>query len=133
MFTGRLAGAMEPHPGVASRHVLVVDDHLDTREIYALLLRGSGYTVYEAPDGPSALAVLQRKHVDAIILDIGLPGMDGYEVARVIRADGSHADVRLIAVTGYGSPEDRERARAAGFDRHLVKPVTPDEFLGSLE
>jgi CheY-like chemotaxis protein len=58
--------------------------------------------------------------------------MDGYEVAKIIRADGSHGDLRLIAVTGYGSPEDRERARAAGFDRHLVKPVTPDEFLGSL-
>jgi CheY-like chemotaxis protein len=113
--------------------VLVVDDHRDTREIYTFLLRGCGYIVHEAADGPAALDVLQHVHIDVALVDIGLPGMDGYEVARRIRADGSHSGMRLVAVTGYGSPEARARAHEAGFDRHLVKPVTPEEFLGVLD
>jgi CheY-like chemotaxis protein len=133
VITSRLGDAAEQHHGLSARRVLIVDDHFDTREIYGLLLRGSGYVVYEAADGRSALDVVEHTRIDVAILDIGLPDMDGYQVARRIRSDESHAGMVLIAVTGYGSPEDRERARLAGFDRHLVKPITPDQFLGALE
>jgi CheY-like chemotaxis protein len=133
VITGRLNYGAGQEPGVVARRILVVDDHRDTREIYALLLRGCGYVVHEAADGPAALDVLQHAHIDVAVVDIGLPGMDGYEVARTIRADESHSGILLVAVTGYGSPEARARAHEAGFDRHLVKPVTPEEFLGILE
>ena len=119
-------------PTRVSRRILLVDDHVDTREIYAFLLRDSGHVVYEAADGPAALTVLRNIEVDAAVVDIGLPGMDGYELARQIRADAAYSDVTLIAVTGHGLPEDRAHSRAVGFDLHLVKPVTPDELLRAL-
>jgi len=102
--------------------VLVVDDSEDNRESLSLLLEQLGHRPTRAADGPAALQQLQEGDHDLALVDIGLPEMDGYEVARRIRA-GRSREVYLVALTGYGQPEDRERSRAAGFDDHLTKPV----------
>ena len=86
------------------------------------------YEVHEAADGPAAVEVILRLRPDAAFVDVGLPGFDGYEVARRIRASGVGPGPCLIAVTGYGLPADQERARAAGFDFHLVKPIQPSQI-----
>jgi PAS domain S-box-containing protein len=117
-----------PHTSSRRLRVLLVDDNADSREMYALLLQSDGHEVHEAEDGPAALAVFQQGIPDVAVIDIGLPGMDGYELARRIRSGPSGSDVTLIALTGYGFPEDRERSRAAGFDRHLVKPAAPEDL-----
>ncbi len=108
--------------------VLLVDDNADSREMYSLILQADGHEVFEAEDGVTALAMFHRTMPDAAVVDIGLPGMDGYEVARRIRSGPAGRKVTLIALTGYGLPEDRERSRAAGFDRHLVKPAAPEDL-----
>jgi CheY-like chemotaxis protein len=84
------------------------------------------------PDGLAALGLLDEVTPDVAILDVGLPGMDGLEVARRIRANPRHGGVRLIALTGYGQASDRRATRRAGFDYHLVKPVQPSELLAVL-
>ena len=110
-----------------SRRVLLVDDNHDSREMYRAVLRANGHDVREAADGERALAVLDSTAFDVAFIDIGLPGgMDGYELARRIRSHPSGKDVRLVALTGYGFPEDRAQSHQAGFARHLVKPVEPD-------
>ena len=115
--------------------VLVIEDNDDTREMLGILLRAEGHEVSEAADGPSAIRAVHDFEPDAAIVDVGLPGMDGYEVARQIRAmDGKR--VRLVAVTGYGGPDDRHRSRKAGFDLHITKPVDPSkliELIGSTD
>jgi len=108
--------------------VLLVDDNADSREMYALLLQADGHEVHEAEDGPAALAVFKLAVPDVAVIDIGLPGMDGYELARRMRSEPGGRDMTLIALTGYGFPEDRERSRVAGFDRHLVKPAAPEDL-----
>jgi len=120
-------------PTRAAKRVLLVDDHEDTREMYAILLRDRGHLVYEAADGPGALATLRDTELDAAVVDITLPGMDGYELARQIRADATQSKVALIAVTGHGLPEHRALSRLVGFDAHLVKPVAPDELFVALD
>jgi signal transduction histidine kinase/CheY-like chemotaxis protein len=114
-----------------SRRVLLVDDNHDSREMYRAVLLAHGHDVCEAPDGEHALELLERTPqqgpLDVAFIDIGLPGgMDGYELARRIRQHPAGANVRLVALTGYGFPEDRLQSRQAGFARHLVKPVEPD-------
>jgi signal transduction histidine kinase/CheY-like chemotaxis protein len=114
-----------------SRRVLLVDDNHDSREMYRAVLRAHGHDVCEAPDGEGALALLQQRAfdrpLDVAFIDIGLPGgMDGYELARRIRSLPMGRDVRLVALTGYGFPEDRQQSKQAGFVRHLVKPVEPE-------
>ena len=111
-------------PGRGERRLLVVDDNLDAAESLALLLRAQGHEVRRAHSGPEALEIARDFMPEVILLDIGLPGMDGYEVARAVRADGVLARCHVIAVTGYGRDEDRRRSSEAGFDHHLVKPVT---------
>jgi len=103
--------------------VLVVDDNCDAASALALLLRYAGHDVHLAHDGPAALAVMPKLQPHVVLLDIGLPRMDGYEVARQIRSQGSATQPVLIAVTGYGQEEDQRRSREAGFNFHLVKPV----------
>jgi CheY-like chemotaxis protein/two-component sensor histidine kinase len=107
----------------AARRILVVDDNLDAAESLALLLRLRGHDVREVHDGPAAVREASTFRPDAVLLDIGLPGMSGYEVAERIRAEAwSHAAV-LVAVTGWGQEADKRRSRAAGIDHHLTKPV----------
>jgi two-component system CheB/CheR fusion protein len=103
--------------------VLVVDDHVDAAESLAEVLRLEGHAVRVAHDGPGALVAVGDRRPHAVLLDLGLPGMDGYEVARRIREDPGLDDVLLVALTGYGRDEDRSRSRESGFEHHLVKPV----------
>jgi PAS domain S-box-containing protein len=107
------------------RRVLVVDDNRDSAESIALLAEIWGHEVRTALDGPSALEIAAAYRPEVILLDIGLPGMDGYEVARRLRQRAGGGPV-LVAMTGYGMEEDRRRSREAGFDHHLVKPVDPE-------
>jgi PAS domain S-box-containing protein len=115
----------------SGRSVLVVDDNVDAAELLGDLLRASGYAVTIAHDGPEALAVAARTRPEVALIDIGLPVMDGYELARKLR--DLLGDARLIAVTGYGQQRDRDRSRAAGFDAHLVKPVPLEALHAALE
>jgi CheY-like chemotaxis protein len=105
------------------RRVLIVDDNEDAANSLAMLLKLGGHetaSVYTAADALTRAAAFKP---DVVLLDIGLPGMDGYEVAQQMRELPGLRDIRLVAVTGYGRSEDRMRAREAGFDDHLVKPV----------
>jgi len=108
-------------PPAAPQRILVVDDSRDSAESLALLLELQGHEARVELDGSSALATARSFQPDVILLDIGLPGMDGYEVARRLREEGSVS--RLVALTGYGQDEDRRRSLEAGFNHHLVKPV----------
>lgn len=112
--------------------VLVVDDHKDTARSLALLLEHFGYEVETAADGPRAVEAVCRRRPDFILLDLGLPGMDGYKVARRLRQEPGCRGTIIIAVTGYGQDEDRRRSRAAGIDHHLLKPVDPGVLLSLL-
>ncbi len=111
-------------PGIRPR-VLVVDDSRDGADSLAMVLQTMGADPHVAYDGPSALLAMRDFRPSLVLLDLGMPGMDGYEVAEQIRADPIFDDVRLIAITGFGSEEERRRSRAAGFDDHCVKPLDP--------
>jgi CheY-like chemotaxis protein len=102
--------------------VLVIEDNDDARISLCRLLELLGHRVRTASDGPTGLSISIEAGPELVLIDVGLPGMDGYEVARRLRA-ARGTRVTLVALTGYGMPEDRERALAAGFDEHLVKPV----------
>lgn len=115
----------------AGRRILVVDDNQDSAESLALLLELHGHEVRTAFAGPAALETASTFRPDVVLLDIGLPGMDGYEVARRLRAD-DHRSL-LVALTGYGRDDDRQRSQEAGFDHHLVKPVDLEELARVLE
>jgi CheY-like chemotaxis protein len=103
--------------------VLVVDDNIDTAETLAMLLKDSGYDVRTAHDGPTALEAALDYRPNVVLLDIGLPGLDGFEVAKRIRQQPVLQNVVLVAMTGYGQESDRRRSQEAGFDHHLVKPA----------
>ncbi len=111
------------------RRVVVVDDQEDSREMLRMLLESRDHLVYDASDGPSALALIERERPHVAFIDIGLPTMNGYEIAQQIRRRAHLADVRLVALTGYGAPSDISAAHAAGFDEHVIKPAD----LGRLE
>jgi signal transduction histidine kinase len=113
----------------AARKILVVDDNEDLAEVMSDLLRELGHEVLVAHDGPEALRVLRSFPAEIALLDVGLPVMDGLELARRIRADAGRAMPRLVALTGYGQPSDREKTQAAGFDLHLTKPVSFDDMI----
>jgi signal transduction histidine kinase/BarA-like signal transduction histidine kinase len=120
------SAAREPQRGhTAGRRVLVVDDNVDAAEALCDVVAFFGHTVEAVHDGAAALARAREHHPDVVLCDIGLPDMDGYAVARAIRADAALRDVRLVAVSGYAQPEDRERAAQAGFDEHVAKPADP--------
>jgi two-component system CheB/CheR fusion protein len=118
----------EEHSAEGSCRVLIVDDNADVADALALLARSWGHEVAVASNGPAALEIADRFQPQRALVDIGLPGMDGYEVARRLRAAAQHPDFYLVAMTGYGQAQDRERTRAAGFNQHLVKPGDPDEL-----
>jgi signal transduction histidine kinase len=112
--------------------VLVVDDNRDVAESTAVLLRLAGCEVHLAHDGEEALRLVPRVRPDAVLLDIGLPRMNGYEVAECIRSDPENRDVLIVAVSGYGQEEHRLRSKQAGFDQHVVKPIDPTALGGLL-
>jgi CheY-like chemotaxis protein len=114
-----------------TRRILIVDDNRDAAESMAILLQMSGHEVVVVTDGPSALAAVATQQPDLVLLDIGLPGMNGYEVARRLRGGGCSST--LVALTGYGQADDQQRSRDAGIDHHFVKPMNPgvlDALLG---
>jgi CheY-like chemotaxis protein len=112
--------------------VLVVDDNQDAAESVALLLRLWGHEVRTAHEGVSALKAARSYLPEVVLLDLGLPGLDGYEVARQLRGEQGEGPLLIVAMTGYGQDEDRRRSREAGFDHHLVKPVDPHTLQGLL-
>ncbi len=128
--------AASPSPVLAARRVLVVDDNRDAAESLDTLLQLLGADVQVAYSGPEALEALSTYKPSVVLLDIGMPGMDGHEVARRIRQRPESKDVTLIALTGWGQEEDRDRSQLAGFDHHLIKPADIDalqNLLVSLE
>jgi len=143
LFVVRLPEATDAQPGGRSEplrppprsagRILLVDDNVDAVQTLAMLLRDVGFETRTAADGAKALATLDEFVPDLALLDIGLPGMDGYALASRLRADPRLDDVRLVALTGYGREADRERALAARFDDHLVKPVDPDHLIETIE
>jgi two-component system, chemotaxis family, CheB/CheR fusion protein len=112
-----------------SLRVLVVDDNVDSASSIAMILRIQGYDVCSAYSGEDALRTAVEFRPDIILLDIGLPIMDGYEVARRLRRKPQFKNTRLVAITGYGQESDRWKAREVGFDQHLLKPITPKDLL----
>jgi CheY-like chemotaxis protein len=126
-------GAAPTTEGVQRWHVLLVDDNQDAADTLALALEGAGHRVEVAYDGPDALMRAAQSPPDVALLDIGLPVMDGYELAARLRANREGRPLRLVALTGYGQESDIERSRKAGFDLHLVKPVDLDTILRAID
>jgi len=122
------AAPFESAPRGAARQVLIVEDNDDTRAMLHEALAFSGHDVREARDGASGLALAAERAPDVALIDIGLPDLDGYEVARRLRAAPGGRRIGLVAITGYGQPEDQKRAFEAGFDAHLTKPVAPERL-----
>jgi two-component system CheB/CheR fusion protein len=133
-FTLQLPAIDRPVPSLAEpelarktpehhKQILIVDDNIDSGEMLAAVVEAWGHHPVHVAHGPAALEAVAKRVPDIILLDIGLPGMDGYEVAARIRASFDQRQVRIIALSGYGQEEDRRKSRAAGFDDHLVKPV----------
>jgi CheY-like chemotaxis protein len=120
--------AAAPAVPIGTRNVLVVEDNVDAAECMNVMLKLSGHQVQVVYDGFAAVEVARRERPDIILLDIGLPGRDGYEVARILRRDSDLKNTKIIAVTGYGKEEDRVRSKQAGMDHHLTKPVDPDHL-----
>jgi CheY-like chemotaxis protein len=117
------ASTNEASPNRTGLRVLVVDDNVDAATTLAEVLELLGHTVCTAHDGPDALSKIAHTALDVVLMDIGLPGLDGYEVAQLIRSDRSCQDLTLIALTGWGLDKDKKRSTDAGFDAHWVKPV----------
>ena len=112
-------------PSDSSLRVLVVDDNVDTAGLFAMLLRMWGHEVRTSHDGPSALALAAEFRPDAVLLDIGLPRMDGFEVAEQLRAHPDFAGILIVGSSGYSRESDRRRAAEVGIDLYLVKPFDP--------
>jgi signal transduction histidine kinase len=129
----RPAPSLQAAPESVGARILIVDDNLDAADTLAELLRVLGYQVQCAGDADTAVAVLDRYVPQLALLDIGLPGQDGYALARRLRADARTNGAKLVALTGYGRDNDRARALASQFDEHLVKPVAAERLLSVLQ
>jgi PAS domain S-box-containing protein len=127
----RTANVTRLHGGTP--RVLIVDDNADVVDSLAALLRRSGYLAHTATDGASALTLVETIRPDVIVLDLGMPQVNGYDVAHTVRRRPGGGDILLIAATGWGSKEDRLQTREAGFDAHLTKPLNPDELIRLIE
>jgi signal transduction histidine kinase/ActR/RegA family two-component response regulator len=123
--------AVAARPNGKTRRILVVEDNVDAREMLRHLLNLAGHEVHEAADGPTGLEAALRLRPDVALVDVGLPGFDGYQLARRVRGSPGPF-IYLVALTGYGQPDDRRHAMEAGFDAHLVKPVNPDALLAAI-
>jgi two-component system CheB/CheR fusion protein len=117
-----------PAPTGARRRVLLIDDTTDAADVMCDLLTLHGHDARVAYDGPSGIALAHEFRPEVVVCDIGLPGMDGYEVARAMRTDDALRGTYLVALSGYARLGDRERSAKAGFDRHLAKPLSTEEF-----
>ncbi len=117
-----MSGSPARPPG---SRILVVDDSVDSAETLGELLKIWGHEVRLAHDGPEAVTAARDYRPEVVLLDIGLPGMDGFAVATALRKEGT-AGRMLVALTGYGEQQDKDRAQKAGFDHHLTKPIDPD-------
>jgi signal transduction histidine kinase len=126
------AAQRPPAAAAASCRILLVEDNADARETLRLCLELAGCSVICAEDGPSGVEAASAERPDVALVDIGLPGLDGYDVARLIREAPGGKEIRLVALTGYGQAEDKRKAVEAGFDAHLVKPVAPERLLDLL-
>jgi PAS domain S-box-containing protein len=127
---GTCAGAEEgPRMRTSHRRVLIIEDNRDAREMFRMMLELDGHQVIDAEEGCAGLQLLRAESPDVAFIDVGLPGLDGYEIARLYRSEangGPGRRVLLVALTGYGTPDALERSRCAGFDHHLIKPVNPE-------
>jgi len=117
---------------VARLRILVVDDNRDAASVLAEVLAESGHEAHTANDGSAAVELAARLRPDVVLLDIGMPKLNGYEACRRIRASAGGRDVAIFALTGWGKPQDRRRSEEAGFDGHLVKPVSDDALAAVL-
>src|SRR5262245_8210748 len=115
------------------KHILIVDDYPDALDIWAIYLRALGYEVSTAGDGAAALAQAERVRPDVIVLDLELPRISGFDVARRLRANPETAHIPLIAATGYSHSTQLDRARAAGFDQIVIKPCDPLMLVQEIE
>ena len=122
---GKLSGAATNPSAAATGRVLIVDDNVDSAETIAMLLQISGHNTLTAFDGASAIEMARQHEPDVVLLDLGLPEMSGFEVARRLRELPGLERMVLIAMTGYGQDEDRRQTAEAGFAQHLVKPADP--------
>ena len=131
----RTAPFTEGDSGVHTRRsrVLVVDDAPDVTEMLGMVMRYAGYDVTMALSAPEAFDAARRDHFDVVVSDIGMPGMNGYQLAEALRALPDYAAVPLVAVTGFTMYDDRERARASGFDDFLTKPISPADLLDAVK
>jgi CheY-like chemotaxis protein/anti-sigma regulatory factor (Ser/Thr protein kinase) len=127
------AAPSAPDPAPQRLRVLIAEDNADARDSLQLLIELAGHEVEAAEDGPGALEKIRAVMPDVAVIDIGLPGMDGYAVARAVRQDPATRSVRLVALTGYGQADDKKRALDAGFDVHVAKPVDPEKLAGFLD
>jgi signal transduction histidine kinase/DNA-binding response OmpR family regulator len=125
----RVPDSLDRARNTRPKRVLIVDDNVDGARIMARLLQANGHRPLVAHDGLSAIDLAREHTPDVVILDIGLPGMDGYQVAERLREMEGMGDALIVALTGYGQDEDRRRSREAGIDLHLVKPVSPEEIV----
>lgn len=132
---GNVEHTFESHEREQSskRTALVVDDVSDVTEMLAVLLSHAGYAVVTASSAPQALSAANKIQFDVIISDIGMPGMNGYQLARELRQLPGYEDVPLVAVTGYSMFDDRERSKSAGFNAHMTKPIDPSALLELIE
>jgi CheY-like chemotaxis protein len=105
--------------------VLIIEDHVDTADLMRELLHEAGHEVEVAHTGQEGIAAARRIGAEVVLCDVGLPDIDGYEVARALRRDAGTSGARLVALTGYNGEDEEQRARDAGFDRHVVKPIDP--------
>ena len=116
-----------------SKTILVVEDQEDNRRILRDLLSSRGYDIIEVTDGLAGVDAARREQVDLILMDIQLPGIDGYEATRRIKAEPGLAGITIIAVTSYALSGDRQKALAAGCDDYVAKPYSPRELLATIE
>jgi len=124
-----LQPAAAPVKQATPLRVLIADDNADAAESLSMLMQMAGHTTLTANDGVAALAACAGFGPEVALLDIGMPGLNGYEVAQRLRADPASADMLLVALTGWGSPDNREQAQLAGFDHCFSKPINPDELI----
>jgi CheY-like chemotaxis protein len=117
-----------PLPSLNALRIVIIEDNQDTAKTLRVLLIRYGHEVEMAHTGPAGVETVRKWRPNVVLCDLGLPEMDGYEVARALRRDPETASLRLIAVSGYGQEEDRRRSEEAGFDLHLTKPIDPVEL-----